>query len=100
MTYTLWIPLTIGFYALYAYLSVQNNTSGGIYFWLLMMPVPLWAVISKKSADLVFDGLLFNFFMIISETIAMVFFVGDKLTLVQYFGIIGAVICLMMMRIG
>lgn len=102
MHYLWWIPTVLLVYALTAILSVKNQGSEGlkIWFWLLCVPIPFWAIVSKLSKRLVFDALLYDLCLLVGMYVTL-YFVGamDGFKPVQYIGVITALVGLFMMRV-
>ena len=71
--YLWWIPSLFIVYVLYAYLSYKNNIVGGKWFFIMwgIGIIPLWAFVSRVSKNLLFDGILFDFLMFMTYTIAL-----------------------------
>ncbi len=71
MKYYLWWPIAvILWYALYAYISKQNNTADSIKWFILTLAMgfcPFWAIISRSSKRLLFDALLYDTLLFIGQ---------------------------------
>lgn len=68
MAYLLWIPAAIAVYATQAYLSKRSSDEQG-WWWLavwLVGAVPLWAVVSRYSRNVMVDGILFDLLIFFS----------------------------------
>ena len=74
MPYWIWVPLLVLFYALYTWISRQNNLHGGKWFWITFFYgalCPIWALVSRYSTNLIFDGMLYDVLMFITYAIFM-----------------------------
>ncbi len=74
--YWIWVPIVILDYIMCAYLTNRNNLSGGIWFWAMWSTgaIPIWAMVSKYSKDVVFDGMVFDIVMTITYTLSILYF--------------------------
>lgn len=87
-----WATLVFFFYLLSAYITVKNNLNGGKWFWIMLISnaVPLWAVVSRYSKDVMFDTLLFDALLVLAYTLGLLWFTGgfSKLSWTNYLGLI------------
>ena len=91
-----WIPLVFFYYCFYNWLSVKNNSCqlqwySSKWFWGMYFVGflnPFWLIISKTSKQLVLDGFLYDFTLMISFPISMYFF-GKMVEFnkIQYIGV-------------
>ena len=79
-----WIVAVAAVMALSSWFSVQQNATGGkAWFfatWALGV-IPLWALISRYSKDLVSDAVIYDSVVAIVYYIALVWFTGQWATL-------------------
>lgn len=71
MSYLIWIPAVIIWYTLYAYVSKLNNdlkTTPLFIATLIAGFCPFWAIVSRNSKNIVFDGLLYDILMFLTYT--------------------------------
>ena len=64
-----WVPLVIIYYILYAYLSKKGNNieSYKYLIWLYVLNlINMWPIIVRFSKNIVTDGILFDFIIIIA----------------------------------
>lgn len=96
--------MTAIFYAIYAYMSVQCRSGNSFWFWATMIVglFPIWPLITRKSNDLVFDGLVFDVIHTVAFTLALLLITDEfhKLKTFQYFGLLAIIIGLLMFRRG
>lgn len=95
MPYSIWIPLALIIVSVSAYTSFRSNQSKDLWPWFFLnwatWSLPVWALISRKSTDLVYDGLLYDVLMVFAYTIIMTGLTQsfrDPLTFRQVCGII------------
>jgi len=100
MHYLIWIPLCIISYIFLAFASLKNSQSSGAWFYAVwgQSILPLWALVSLKSNNIVFDGLLFDTIMILSYTIAATYFSGHVVSLKFVAGILISILGLFIIR--
>ncbi|MFA5124776.1 MAG: hypothetical protein WC473_03055 [Patescibacteria group bacterium] len=75
ITYLIWIPVEIAFYAVIAYFSKKNNEVKSKKLLAIMIGlnlIPLWAFIAPDSTSLAFDMLLYDTLMTMTLTLALV----------------------------
>ena len=101
----LWsIPSVIIMYSIYAILSKYNNINqSALSFWLLTIvgAFPLWSFVSRTSKNLLFDGLLYDSFMLISFIITFILIgEGKSFSLTQWFGLFFCITGLLLMKVG
>ena len=91
MHYLWWITLSIIYFAVYAWISKQNNVYGGKWFWIILIYgfAPIWAFVSRYSKRLLFDGMLYDNILFLTYAITMIIIgTADKpVTPHQWFGI-------------
>ena len=76
MHYIWWVPATIIFYAIFAWLSVKSNTLGGKWPWILYAygaAIPVWVIVSTFSKRLLFDGMLYDNLMFLSYALTVIY---------------------------
>lgn len=80
-----WVPCVIIFYALQAIISKQNSIHGGIWFYILWIIglVPLWAIVSKYTKNLLFDALLYDILLFTAFALTTVIIGGTG----EHFGV-------------
>ena len=73
MPYSWWIPVVVVLYAVCGVLSVQNAQHRGLWtLWVMLAGwVPLWALVSRYSKNLLFDGALYDCLMLLSYLVAV-----------------------------
>lgn len=106
--YLWWVPLLIVWYAIANYFTVKNNSDTAIWyhsrwFWLTLLTNfnPLWAIISRLSNRLVFDGMLYDTILIISFPICMILFgMTKQFAIINYIGLIFIVSGLILLKLG
>ena len=108
MHYLWWIPAVFVWYFVYYFLTVKNNVSevswwSDKWFWATsaMGFCPLWAVVSRISNRLVFDGMLYDTLLVLIYPFAMLAYGKmSDFSLTNYLG--AGIVCvgLIMLRIG
>lgn len=104
MHYLWWIPSVIVWYAVYSWMSKQNNDLGGKWFWFMVlygMTGILWVPVSRVSKDIVFDALLYD--VIIALTFVSTLFYlgcGEKFAWPNWFGVAMVMIGFVLMKIN
>lgn len=101
--YLWWIPLVAFYYAGYAWLSVKNNANSTSLNWFLILylyggAIQIWVIVSRLSKNIVFDAILYDFVLIVSQNIALIYFSDTKLSITQTIGMILATLGLLMIR--
>ena len=99
--YLWWIPTAMAFYIFTAWLSKQSQEFGGIYFWILAcVPVPLWALVTRVSKNLVLDALIYDIVMLTFFYLGLMIFGSmSGFSTSQYIGL-GIALCgLIIMKI-
>jgi hypothetical protein len=98
-----WPILAVILYAIHAYASYQNKDAQGfapfLKVWLVSMCIsPLWALVSRYSNNLLFDGLLYDILVFIVYAIMFVWLEQHYLSFrpINYIGI-GVILVGMMM---
>ena len=99
--YLWWIPAAIVLYLSLAWLSVKSQELGGIYFWALaLMPVPLWAAVTRVSENLLIDGVIYDVILLLSFMGGFIMLgVSSGFTLHQYIGLVLAILGIILMKI-
>jgi hypothetical protein len=95
MIHYLWfIPSVIIVSIGYAWLSIKSQELGGIYFWVLaFMPIPLWALVTRVSNNLLADGLIYDIGLMLGFALGLIVFgAAAGFTTHQYIGL-GIAIC-------
>ena len=102
MPHAIWIPVIILFYFFLGYASYRNNvTNGGwVYLIWLLGLFPGWAIVSKYSNNLLFDGILFDTIMGASYVFGICYFTGawKSLSLLSTAGLVLTVIGLIIFK--
>lgn len=98
------IPAVCIMYILYGILTKQNNMhQTALWFWLLSITgaFPLWSFVSRVSKNLLMDGLLYDFFMLIAYVGTLIFLGEAKaFSMVQWLGMACCVTGLLLMKVG
>lgn len=104
LKYLIWVPLIIAFYSYYAYISKLNNDSSGyrLIIWIMILGAfPGWAIVSRFSKNLLFDGMLYDNIMFLTYVATMILLgVHHKLLPHQWVGIGAVVVGSILMRIN
>lgn len=103
LAYLIWVPLIIAFYSYYAYVSKLNNDSNNYNYivWIMILGAfPGWALVSKFSKNLLFDGMLYDNIMFLTYVSTMIALgAHSKLSPHQWIGIGAVIIGSIMIRI-
>jgi len=103
MLFYLWaIPGIALIFGLNAYFSHNNSVSGGKWFFLVWAAScsPLWALMTKYSKNLIFDGLIYDIFGLIVYTTVIVALASKQTFSVNfYIGVAVAILGLIIMKI-
>jgi len=103
MTYLLWIPIEIVAYAVYTWLSYKNNLIGGRWLmWMFLFGTICqpWLIASSVSKNLYFDGILYDFIMILTFIVTMAFLGhGKSFSPANWAGIGLAIIAFILIKI-
>jgi len=99
--YLWWIPASIVLYISLAWLSVKSQEFGGVYFWILaLMPVPLWAAVTRVSENLIIDGIIYDIILLLSFMVGFIIFgVASGFSTHQYVGLVIAIFGIVLMKI-
>ena len=99
--YLWWIPTTIIVYMIYGWLSKQSQELGGMYFWILgFVPIPLWALITRVSTNLLVDGIIYDIIMLLGFTSGLIIMGASAgFTTHQYIGLGVAISGVILMKI-
>jgi len=95
-------PAIIVFYAIIAWTSKNNSAYAGKWFYIVwgMSCIPLWAIISRCSKSILFDGMLFDMLSACTYIMTMIYLGAAKdLTVLNKCGIMVVVTGLIMMKI-
>jgi len=88
--YGLWVPLVVGYYTFYGWLSVCLNKSPSVknvVILSLLGAVPLWPTVATFSKRVGTDALFYDVVMIISCTFSIIIFSGTRFTSWQWLGV-------------
>ena len=100
--YLWWIPLASLYYIGYAFLSTKANVSSSfnwpIILYLYGGIIQLWVIVSRISKNLVFDAFLYDFVLILSQTITLIILTNSKLSFAQILGVVLVVTGLILVR--
>lgn len=101
MHYLWWAPLTFLVYGAYAWISKQSHELGGIYFWILIfIPIPIWAIVTRISSNLLIDGLIYDISMMLGFMAGLIVLgASSGFVLHQYIGLVLAVVGVILMKI-
>ena len=72
--YLWWVPVVLLWYMVYAWISKLNNdlrTSGIFINTLLFGICPFWAIVSRISKNIIFDGMLYDIIIFTSYLLTM-----------------------------
>jgi len=98
-----WAFAVFIWYLIYHIFSKLNNDfKNSIWFWATMISglCPLWAWVSKYSKNIVFDGIFYNFLIIMSFFFAMLMTNATKpFSLLNYVGFVLAIAGLILLRV-
>jgi len=104
IVYKVLVPLTFINGLALGYFSIQTSISKDwlpFVFLVITNILPLWAFISKHSKDLIFDELLYNITVIISELIAILILgSGNAFSWLNWLGLLLAFIGFVLLKIG
>jgi hypothetical protein len=99
--YLWWIPSVIVTYVAIAWVSKQSQELGGIYFWLLaVVPIPLWAFVTRVSSNLLIDGLIYDILIMTSFSGGLLLLgVSSGFAVHQYIGLVIAIAGIILMKV-
>lgn len=104
MKYMFWIPSVILWYMFYYIMSKINNSVKSIWIFILMMVLgacPFWAIVSRSSKNLVFDGMLYDITMFLTMIVTFSLLgVGKSFAIYQWIGLVLVFVGFILMRIG
>lgn len=87
-----WIPVIAIVSIFQAYITIRSNAYGGIWVYIVLISSinPAWALITRISKDIVFDGFVYDITASIFYAIAILYFSDSfhKFSVSQYTGII------------
>ena len=90
MFYLKWIPLVVSYYVFYGWLSVLLNKTKsptGIVLLSLLGAIPIWPIVAAYSKRVAVDALIYDFFMIVCCTLAVIYFSGARFSVWQWIGV-------------
>lgn len=91
LSYLIWVPIVIIYYAFFSWFTKQNNELGGNWTFVLYlygMFWPGWVVVSKFSKNLLFDGMLYDNIMFLTYVVTMISLGAHaKLAMHQWIGV-------------
>ncbi len=96
MSYFIWVPFVTILFIIQSWLTVKNNTDGGMWFWIYFVSslVTPWVLISKYSKDIILDAMIFDSILVVTYSVGLLYFTNSltKLSFYQYVGcfLIGA----------
>lgn len=99
VVYAVWVPAVIAFWAFYGWVSVVINRTKSVWtvVWLsLLGAVPLYPIVAYLSKRVAVDTMLYDFLMVTSATLSIIFFSGAKFTVWQWAGVALCVIGLIL----
>jgi hypothetical protein len=102
MTAYWWVPCALVMYAAIAILSRLNAEHRGMWtLWVMLAGwIPLWAIISRYSKNLLFDGMLFDVVMFFGYAVTLlVLGAGRQFTCSQWAGTGCVVVGFILMRV-
>jgi len=101
--YLLWIPSLVVYYAIYYWISKQNNERAGAWFWYVYIfgaACPIWAWVCCFSKNILFDGMLYDIVMFVTFFVTMALLgAGERFALHQWVGTYLVLVGFVMMRI-
>ena len=101
-----WIPLVIAYYVVYAWVSKHNSVDTTVWyaskwFWIIigMGVFPGWAIVSRVTTNLIFDGFLYDLLMVLGFY-GMLLFVGEaeSFCMSQWIGFVLTLVGLFLLR--
>ena len=103
MTHHIWsIPVSIIFYIVFAWTSKKNSDCGGRWFYIVWVIncIPLWALVSRYSKNILFDGMLYDIILTLTYIFTMLYLgCGSSLSIVNKMGICIVIIGFIMMKV-
>jgi hypothetical protein len=75
--YLWWIPTVIATAIFYSWTSVMvNKHPHSFWFWVLCIPIPIWALVARVSNNIAFDGIVFDALLCITYAVGLLWFSG------------------------
>lgn len=107
MHYIWWVPTVVIWYTIYYFFTVKNNSDVGVWyqskwFWCTwcMGLCPLWAIVSRVSHRIVFDGLLYDCLLVLIFPIAMILYnQATNFTTGNYAGVLMVVVGMILIKL-
>ena len=103
MQHHVWsVPVCIVFYIIFAWISKNNSEHGGKWFWWTWAwnMVPLWAIVSKYSKNIMFDGMLYDVILMLTYVFTMIYLGADEsFTTLNRIGIVVVITGFIMMKV-
>jgi len=96
-----WIPLIIIYAIFYAWICKNNNEIGGKWFIFALIAGcwPLWAIVSKYTKNLLFDGFLYDFLLLVFYVGALAFLgAGESFKIIHWIGLSMCILGLILMK--
>ena len=84
-----------------AWLSTKVGNGGKLFFfglWAWGM-LPLWTVIAKYSKNIFYDALLYDGILLVSYTLAMLYFTQTELKPINVFGLLLLFVAVILIKI-
>jgi len=101
--YLIWVPAVIAWYVLYSYVSKLSNDTKSIsplIFLFLLGSCPIWALLSRYSKNLIFDGMLYDILMSVTFVVTMSLLgSGDSFSTQNWIGAILVVLGFILMKV-
>lgn len=102
-TYLWWLPATVLFYSVFAWLSVQSNERHGWWPWVLYLygaSCPIWVLVSMRSKRLLFDGMVYDNLMFLSFVVTLLLLGAHTVSGWQWVGLVLVVLGSVLMRVA
>lgn len=99
--YIVWVPSLIFLGCIFAAISrhVNHNPSSWM-LWLLLLPNPIWLVVTKVSKNIIFDGFVYDTVILLAYTVTfLVLGEGQNFNWINYLGIFFTVLGLICLRV-
>lgn len=101
MSIIFWILIFL-FYSFQAYCSKQANNDSKLFFYLTWFIgfIPFWALVAKHSKNLIYDGMLYDFCILISYILTFILLgCGENFNKMNWIGLILIISGFALMRI-
>jgi len=99
-----WIPIAIIYYIIYAMFSKYANDYDSLKYTIalfFLQAFGLWPIVARYSDNLIRDGLLFDFVIIITFYGTMLIMgCGRNFSVAQWVGTITALVGILMIKVG